>query len=284
VPSASFSQSTSITDNHGCQATASINVTVTPAPVANFSGGASGCAPLSATLNNLSTGANSYTWDLDDGNSSILINPVVNYSAAGCKNITLIASNATGCKDTITKPCFINVNALPNAELHAIQSVVSELNPIIDFINESSGAVSCLTMFGDSTQSTDCASVFNHQYPGPGTYNVIHVVTNASGCIDTFRLTVKVEEATTIWVPNAFTPNSNGENDVFQAKGYGISEFSMLIYNRWGEKIFESNDINKGWDGTYKGSEVEQDIYVWTILYRDEHSKKTIKGTVCVIK
>lgn len=78
-----------------------------------------------------------------------------------------------------------------------------------------------------------------------------------------------------MFVPNAFTPTESlGTNDVFLAKGFGIKEFRMMIFDRWGEKIFESNDIYKGWDGTYKGSSVKEDVYVYKII------AKPIVGTV----
>ncbi|MBK7182693.1 MAG: gliding motility-associated C-terminal domain-containing protein [Bacteroidetes bacterium] len=70
-----------------------------------------------------------------------------------------------------------------------------------------------------------------------------------------------------LFVPNAFTPTGTiGSNDFFMAKGYGIKEFQMMIFNRWGEKIFETNDLYTGWDGTYKGKIVAQDVYVYKIF------------------
>ncbi|NCP45110.1 MAG: gliding motility-associated C-terminal domain-containing protein, partial [Flavobacteriales bacterium] len=69
------------------------------------------------------------------------------------------------------------------------------------------------------------------------------------------------------YIPNSFTPNDDGTNDVFRAYGEGIdlSNFKMYVFDRWGEKIFETDDITDGWDGTYRGSPVANGVYVWRI-------------------
>jgi gliding motility-associated-like protein len=73
-----------------------------------------------------------------------------------------------------------------------------------------------------------------------------------------------------IYVPNAFTPDADGLNDVFQAKGENITDFEMMIFNRWGEKIFESADINKAWIGNDNNGQyyVESDVFVYVIKYK----------------
>ncbi|MDX1652160.1 MAG: gliding motility-associated C-terminal domain-containing protein [Brumimicrobium sp.] len=88
-----------------------------------------------------------------------------------------------------------------------------------------------------------------------------------------------------IYVPNTFTPDNNGFNDFFFPKGGNIDEFEMLIFNRWGEVIFESNDFHKKWDGTYKGEPVKDGTYVWKIIYSDFHgNKEEITGHVNVLR
>jgi gliding motility-associated-like protein len=90
----------------------------------------------------------------------------------------------------------------------------------------------------------------------------------------------------TLFVPNAFTPNNDGDNDVFFAKGVQITDFTMVIFNRWGEQIFETNDINIGWDGTFKNNQCTADSYVWQVTYRlkNETSNRTERGTVTLLK
>ena len=87
-------------------------------------------------------------------------------------------------------------------------------------------------------------------------------------------------------MPNAFTPNADGLNDLFRVKyPFPVKEFNMSIYNQWGQKIYSSADIQKGWDGTYKGNNASSGIYVWTITLTDTRGKtQSAKGTVTLIK
>ncbi|MEW6469817.1 MAG: gliding motility-associated C-terminal domain-containing protein [Bacteroidota bacterium] len=88
-----------------------------------------------------------------------------------------------------------------------------------------------------------------------------------------------------LYVPNAFTPNGDGINDLFGAKGDGIIEYSIQIFNRWGELVFESSDINKQWDGTYKGQIAETGAYAYSITAYGEKTNRISKsGTVTLIQ
>lgn len=88
----------------------------------------------------------------------------------------------------------------------------------------------------------------------------------------------------TIFIPNAFTPNNDGLNDVFGAVGEGIKDYHLIIYNRWGEKVFESNDVNNKWDGKYKGESVELGTYSYSLEAKSERQKNYHKsGTVTVV-
>lgn len=92
-----------------------------------------------------------------------------------------------------------------------------------------------------------------------------------------------------VYVPGAFTPNDDGTNDMFKAIGMDVNDFSMIIFNRWGEKIFETKDINQGWDGTYKGAPSPVGLYIWQIEANDNNGKTLLtdiqrKGTVSLIR
>lgn len=96
---------------------------------------------------------------------------------------------------------------------------------------------------------------------------------------------VEAEEYFTLYVPNAFTPNGDGLNETFGPVGNRVNQFSMRIYSRWGELMFESNDMNNQWDGTYKGVKVQTDTYVYKIFATGEESgsfKKSGKVTVII--
>lgn len=126
-------------------------------------------------------------------------------------------------------------------------------------------------------------------FPNTESTFVISVIeTNASGCPGEQRklliesLPCKEE---VIWIPSAFTPNSDGINDVFYVMGLLSKEdFSFEVYNRWGENIFNTNDPNVGWDGTYKGQIVQDEVYVYKVFCKINSRNFAKFGTITVLK
>ena len=100
----------------------------------------------------------------------------------------------------------------------------------------------------------------SHTYADTGSYTITLIVSN-EGCTDTTQAEVKVLPSFLFFIPNAFTPNGDGTNDNFQAQGIGISEFNMIIFDRWGNAIFQSNNVNTSWDGGNSPS----GIYIYRI-------------------
>jgi gliding motility-associated-like protein len=124
-----------------------------------------------------------------------------------------------------------------------------------------------------------------HSFKEAAIYNTFLVVENIYGCKDTVSKPITIEELPVLFVPNTFTPNEDGDNDAFFAKGTGIKEFKLQIFNRWGQKIFEANDITKAWDGTFKGVSVKEDTYVWLIHYSlIKQNPQAITGHVNLIR
>ena len=131
-------------------------------------------------------------------------------------------------------------------------------------------------------------NIVRHQsfiYPETGTYAAVLVVKSDKGCLDTMIKTIFVAEDYGIFVPNAFTPNGDGINDIFQPKGYGITKYELDIFDRWGEKIFQTNQFEHGWDGTIKGISIKNDIYTWRIKLTNVFGKShELTGHVTLIK
>ena len=117
----------------------------------------------------------------------------------------------------------------------------------------------------------------------------MQIAVNTNGCRDSIAKIIDIKPAFTIYIPNAFTPNSDGINDGFRASGIGIKEFNMQIYDRWGNLIFESDDINKAWDGSVNGKgdyeNAKQDVYVWKATVKDVLLKNhDLIGHVSLVK
>lgn len=108
---------------------------------------------------------------------------------------------------------------------------------------------------------------------------------NGDSHVQSVSNTVELIPPIAIYIPNAFTPNGDGLNDTFGAVGQGISEFSMQVFNRWGNLIFESNDISKQWDGTYKGEKAELGVYVYQVTAKGPKSYQLKKnGSVTLVQ
>lgn len=120
-----------------------------------------------------------------------------------------------------------------------------------------------------------------------GTYEIKCIFISIAGCEDTsvYYITVVQCDETTFYIPDAFSPDENGKNDIFIPKGLNVNEFEMHIYNKWGKLIYESFNIYNGWDGKYNGNLCPQDIYIWTIKWRDIKNKPYQKiGHVTLIQ
>ena len=148
---------------------------------------------------------------------------------------------------------------------------MQDLFPRVEFTNTTPGNNFYSWNFGDSTGSTDYSPY--HEYTRVGTFNVLLVVTNLHGCIDSVWSRVEVEQGTAIYLPNSFTPNDDGSNDIYRPVYYNQRTIKADIFNRWGELVFESQDLLKGWDGYYRGQLSQQDVYVYQcwIRFVDNH-------------
>jgi gliding motility-associated-like protein len=111
------------------------------------------------------------------------------------------------------------------------------------------------------------------------------IVSNQWGCKDTIVKPVVVNEGFNIYVPNAFSPNGDGHNDFFQPKGYGIVKYNLVVFDRWGERLFSTDQFENGWDGKYKGQVCKDDTYIWKIVLTGADDKRReLAGTVTIIQ
>jgi gliding motility-associated-like protein len=136
-------------------------------------------------------------------------------------------------------------------------------------------------MVGNPDNNTSIVPNPMHDFSGAGIFPVTVVMTNAWGCTDTLTRAVNVIEDFTMYITNAFTPNCDGLNEVFQPKGMGWKpkKYEFLIYDRWGNLIFKTDDYTKGWDGTVKGQLCPTDVYVYRIKVEASASGKQSEFT-----
>lgn len=268
--SGTFPVSFTITEN-GCTETYTANVNVYPKPVADYSLASSISCDLQPVhfLNN-STGDTPLTnvWTFGDGATSTLANPYHTYPAIGTYSTSLIVSTAHGCKDTFALPSPVAVFPSPVAGVDATPKDTSIFYPDVSVFDFSFGGIDCDIYWGDGSMSESCDTM--HHYTHPGLYTIMQVVTNANGCTDTAYVEVLIRPEYLFWIPNAFTPNGNGLNDVFKPKLLGVHNYSFLIFDRWGEKIYETSNPDEGWNGYFKGRLCTNDVFVYKINFRDD--------------
>jgi gliding motility-associated-like protein len=269
------------TDVNGCKDTADIVVTVNPNPIVLFSSNITfgGCLPFAPVFTDLTSPTSaSVTWDFGDGNTDNQLGNVVNiYDNFGCYDVTLTSTTPEGCTATLTQQDFVCVNEII-ADFYPDSFDQPISNPTFEFTNTSQNATSYEWFFGDLPPSISTAVHPDHTYDEIGFYAVTLVASAQDGCTDTAVIVIKVRDEVLFYVPNSFTPDDNGLNDVFLpvlTAGYDrTGGWQFKIYNRWGEEIFNSDIVGNGWDGTYQGELVQFGTYVWTIRFKDSQSNK----------
>lgn len=280
-----------VTDANGCIAIANINVTVNPLPIPTITSGPNkGCAPLCVQFTvNSTPSPSTAVWTLGNGSSSNGLNAETCYNIAGIYTITAGITDQNGCSGVATYTAEVYPKPIADFN-HAPIKPILNIDPDVTFTDASHGAniVSWNWYFMNTAQYTSNLQNPIFVYTEPGTYAVALVVKSDKGCYDTIVRPLTVGDDFGIYVPNAFTPNADGLNEIFQPKGFGIVKYNLKIFDRWGELIFETSTFEEGWDGKYHGRGdkiVQNGVYTWLIECTSVFGKAhELKGHVTLIK
>lgn len=267
-------------DNCGTPVTTdAVTITVNPLPVVSFNAdNLEGCTPVAVNFSNTTnaTLTGSCFWDFGDGTTSADCNPSHVYTTPGCYTVTLTVTSPEGCVASSTITDMICVFAYPVAEFSFGPQPTDILNTEINFTNETSLGVAYDWDFGGLGTSQQTNPTFVFPNDDPGSYNVCLATVSADGCADTVCHVVVIDDMFLLFVPNTFTPDGDNINDLFfpVVDGYIDGSFQLLIFNRWGDLIFESSSPETTWDGTHNGIISKEDTYVWKIIVKDAVSGK----------
>ena len=277
-----------LVDTAYCNAPDTLKKTIRIAPLveAQFETPPTGCAPYAAQFTNTSIAGQTFIWDFGDNTTSTEIDPVHIYTTPGLYTITLIANDPSTCNLTDTTTGTINVFPIPVSNFTFSPDPPVENTPTTFNNLASPDAVKFKWLFGDGDSLlTNSRSPVKHQYNATGTYNACLIAINSAGCADTLCQDVRAVIFALVDVPNAFTPQRGDVNSVVYARGFGITKIRFIIWNRWGQKVFETNDKNTGWDGKYKGVIQPMDVYAYTLDVEFFDGTKTIKkGDISLIR
>ena len=285
TPASTTVYTLTVTDANGCTATDNVTITVSvcTTPVAALSASDNTICELTCIdFTDMSTGTpTSWQWSFPGAvpSSSTVQNPSnICYNNPGTYSVTLITTNAFG-SDTVTVNNAITVGAAPAVNAGPFTTIAIGNSTQL---NATGGAGSYVWspptgLNNPNTQNPVASPTVTT------TYMVTY--TDAAGCTATDTVTVAVMEAYSIFVPGSFSPNGDGNNDMLYVRGAGIKELTFVVFDRFGEKVFESTNVNDGWDGSFRGKDMNTGIYVWyaeAVFYNATTQK--LKGDVSLVR
>jgi gliding motility-associated-like protein len=274
------SYTVTVTDANGCSVTASATVTQPTAIIVAFTADTiNGCAPLCTGLVDASTDPGGvitkWNWSYSDGGSDTVKNPRHCFNTPGTYNVTLTVTDNHGCTATLTTTNMITVYSAPTPAFTVSPQPTTILSPTIQFTDASTDAYGIASWFWNFSDPTDPVNSAQqnptHTYGDTGIFCAMLTVTNIHGCKDSITECLVISPQYTLYIPDAFTPNGDGKDDIFIPSGSNFTNFQMYIFDRWGMLIYKTNDITKGWNGGVNNNSriCQEDTYVYLIQATD---------------
>lgn len=253
-------------------------VVVNQAPTAAiFADDQEGCKPLLVNFTDLSNPPGSvWQWNFGDLGTSTVQNPNHVYNSEGLYDVSLIVTTAQGCDDTVTYANYIQVYDQPVANIVATPQQTTIADPVITFSSSSNGVSDWFWAFGDGNTSLDPPSV-SHMYSSDGTFNVMLIVSSDYGCKDTAYIDVTIVAEPEFY--NVITPDGNGQNDVFEILNAERIPNKLLVFNRWGNKVFEAENYQNDWDGENLADGTYFYIFIYGLELQNEYN-----GTLTILR
>lgn len=215
-------------------------------------------------------------------------NPLVDTRAESDSfDVWLTETSLMGCESNGSTRFTIEV--IPNPQAGFTASPSQGFSPLsVNFTNSTQpGTVDFSWNFAGLSSSTSANPAYT--FTSPGSYDVVLVATDSNGCADTTNLTIIVDEDTKLVIPNIFTPNGDGKNDAFKVQYVALSEYHITIFNRWGMKVYKSDDPAAGWDGKdMQGQLAQSGVYFYVIEAKDRNgnpiTQEEVQGTVTLVR
>ncbi len=276
-----------------CGATDTKTIVISASPIISITENKTeGCEPTTIDFTGITDQPGGVSaWTFGDGHNAAVLTTENTYQHYGYYNVSFTYTNTTGCTTVVTKDSLINIHSQPHAAFNADPQPATIVYPEIQYTDKSTGQINSwkwsfgpLGILGSSLLQNP-----SFVYADTGSFPVQLIVTNTFGCVDTAKKITIIDPVMVFYAPNAFTPDGNEKNDLFAVKGDGIDKnnFTVAIFDRWGELVYQSADMMEGWNGKKNntGDILASDVYVWKIDFKDfKGAKHSNVGRVTLVK
>ena len=278
-----------VSASNGCSDTLQQSITVNPVPIANFTPTAA-CENIPVNLTDISFISSgiitNWFYDFSGGATSTQQHPTYTFTGSGLQQVTLTVTSDFGCTDDTTINFSITPAPIADFDFTPEQAIVQE--PVVfNDLSNGNGINQWVWDFGDG--QGDNAQNPIHPFNDGGSFDINLIITDANGCIDTATHTILVGLPPVL--PSGFTPNGDGENDIFYIRGGPFETVTFNIYNKWGELIFSATEDDYetswkdlGWDGTYLNEPAQFGVYTWTFVVKQGRKVHKKTGDVTLIR
>lgn len=280
VESGDYNVKLTVTDAGGCIDMVSKEIAFYPLPLNIIVDAIASdrCAPVDVFFDNGSRPLDStysILWDFGDGHSSTDISPTHTYEDEGLYDVSVLITSSNGCNSESEFKELVEVLESPVARIGHSPDHPNISNPVVHFTDKSILATSI--SWDVANLSASSAYDFNFEFPDTGLYHVSLYAFHENGCIDTARVDIDINAYVSYFLPSAFTPNGDGINDIYIGVGSlnSVSNFSFSIWNKWGEKVFETFDPGIGWNGrkNNQGILIQPGVYMCYVKFIDGDGK-----------
>ncbi len=292
----SYTVSLTMTNALGCSATQvqTDAVTANGLPVVTFFARPdTGCAPLEVEFANTTDPGmiGGCLWQFGDGQAASDCSLMHTYTQPGTYTVSLTITSPAGCDGDTTIHHLVQVNPSPSAAFTHAPWPTDFYHPLINFTDlSSSDVVQWQWSFEEGEPATADQQHPRSTFPGdgPGGYLAELIVANQFGCTDTAARTITIDGVFSVYVPNAFTPDGNGVNDLFVpvVRDHDPRYYQFSVFDRWGTEVFSTQQPGQGWDGRVSGEEPKTDVYNWQLKVRNgiNAASKLYRGKVVLLR